>query len=387
MTMGAKQEVFKEKLQEYLAASKEEKGKILDAVCSVTKVHRKAAIRRFRSLQMKDRGIPDKRGRPVIYTKAVCAALKDIWECAHRICAERLHPLIGEYVAILKRDSMWKHSDSATQLLLQMSVGTMKNHISVFPHAKDGRGRGTTKPSHLKEIIPIRRGPWQNPDPGNGEVDTVAHCGSTLAGDYCYTVQYTDVSTIWTCLSAQWNKGEVETQKSIERISNHLPFPLLGIDPDSGSEFINWHLKGWCDEQRVEMTRTRPYMKNDHARIEQKNYTDVREFVGFVRIDNPKAVRIMNELYDVLEEYINFFLPSMKCIAKTRIGSRYVRSYNTAQTAYQRVLAHPLISDGIKNQLQEKYATLNPRILQQKSDRLIRRLYAIKSAAHNERLR
>lgn len=380
--MDTKQEVFKEKLQEYLAASKEEKGVILDIVCSVTKAHRKAAIRRFRSLQMKDKGIPDRRGRPVVYTKAVCAALKEIWECAHRICAERLHPLMGEYVAVLKRDGMWKHSDRTTHLLLRMSMGTMKNHLAVFPHAKDGRGRGATKPSHLKEIIPIRRGPWQNPNPGFGEVDTVAHCGSTLQGDFAYTVQYTDVATIWTCLAAQWNKGEEATKRSMKRIKSRLPISLLGIDPDSGSEFINWNLKRWCDEKKIVMTRTRPYMKNDHARIEQKNFTNIREFIGYVRIDNPEAVEMMNELYGALEDYINFFLPSMKCVAKIRIGSRYVRKYDTAQTAYQRVLTHPLISDGIKNQLREKYATLNPRVLQQKSDRLIRRLYANKSAAH-----
>ena len=174
--------------------------------------------------------------------------------------------------------------------------------------------------------------------------------------------------------------------RSIEKIKERLPFSLLGIDPDSGSEFINWNLKGWCDAQapRVEMTRTRPYMKNDHARIEQKNYTNVREFVGYVRIDNPEAVQIMNELYAVMEDYINFFLPSVKCISKERIGSRYIRKYDKAQTACQRVLAHPKISNETKEKLKTKYATLNPKILKTKSDRLINRLYAKKSAAQNK---
>ena len=121
-----------------------------------------------------------------------------------------------------------------------------------------------------------------------------------------------------------------------------------------------------------------------HARIEQKNYTNVREFVGYVRIDNPEAVSIMNDLYAVLEDYINFFLPSMKCVEKIRIGSKYIRRYDQAQTAYQRVLAHPKISDQIKKLLQRKYATLNPRLLKQKSDRLIHQLYVNKSAAQNK---
>ena len=125
-------------------------------------------------------------------------------------------------------------------------------------------------------------------------------------------------------------------------------------------------------------------MKNDHARIEQKNYTNVREFIGYVRIDNFEAIEIMNELYGVLEDYINFFLPSMKCVSKERIGSKYKRTYDKSQTAYQRVLAHPLISNEAKERLKQKYATLNPKLLKQKSDRLIHKLYANKSAAQKK---
>ena len=385
MTMDTKQEIFEEKLEEYLKASKEEKGHILDMVCGVTKAHRKAAIRRFGTLQMEDSGIPDKRGRCAIYTKSVDAALKEIWDMAHQICAERLHPNIGEYVAVLQRDGMWKHDKQATLLLQKMSLATMKRSVGKFQKVHGRRkGKSATKPSNLKEIIPIRRGPWQNPDPGFGEVDTVAHCGSTLQGDFAYTVQYTDVATTWTCLAGQWNKGEEATKESMVGIKSRLPFPLLGIDPDSGSEFINWNLKGWCDEEKIAMTRTRPSMKNDHARIEQKNYTNVREFIGYVRIDNVEAVKIMNELYSVLEDYINFFLPSVKCISKERIGSRYIRKYDKAQTAYRRVLAHPKIDQQIKQQLQAKYATLNPKLLKQKSGRLISKLYAKKSVAQNK---
>ena len=190
-------------------------------------------------------------------------------------------------------------------------------------------------------------------------------------------MQYTDVATIWTCLAGQWNKGEVETCNSIERISSRLPFPLKGIDPDSGSEFINWHLKGWCDAHDVRMTRTRPYMKNDHARIEQKNYSNVRHTVGYTRFDDPQHVQLLNELYEVLEDYINFFIPSMVCVKKERIGSGHVRRYDTAATAYARVLAHPYIDHGVKDQLQQKYATLNPVILKRKCDRVISKLSKI----------
>ena len=338
---------------------------------------RKSAIRRFRTLQLRPRFFQERRGRKTVYDHRTTAALKEVWEAANRICAERLHPVIPEYIRILKRDGMWKHGEETTSLLLQASLGTLKNRIAKFENIKRRGGRGTTKPSSLKEIIPIRRGPWQNPPSGKGEVDTVAHCGYTLSGDFCYTVQYTDISTIWTILAAQWNRGEIETVKSIERVASRLPFPLLAIDPDSGSEFINWHLKGWCDERKVDMTRTRPYMKNDHARIEQKNYANVRHIVGYTRFDDPRHVAILNELYDVLEDYINFFIPSLKCVEKVRILSRKVRKYDTAQTAYQRVLAYPDIDPEVKEKLSQKYATLNPVILKQKCDTILKKLFKI----------
>lgn len=379
MNMATKQEVFKEKLGEYLRADKTGKGRILDAVLSITKVDRKSAIRRFKTLQLRPRSFQERRGRKAVYDHRTAAALKEAWEDVNRICAERLHPILFEYVRILKRDRMWTHDAETTDRLLRASVSTLKRRIARFENIKRRAGRGTTKPSDLKEIIPIRRGPWQNPHPGNGEVDTVAHCGHTIAGDFSFTVQYTDVATIWTALAAQWNKGEDATVRSMERIKAHLPFPLIGIDPDSGSEFINWNLKRWCDRHAVAMTRTRPYMKNDHARIEQKNYTNVRRIVGYARFDDPRQVAILNELYDVLEDYINFFIPSVKCVEKIRTGhSRTVRRYDRAATAYQRVLNRDDMPEEVTEKLRQKYATLNPKTLKQKCDRILKKLFKIR---------
>lgn len=385
--MATKQEIFKEKLGDYLAGDREEKGRILDAVCDITRCHRKAAVRRFRTLQARPHSwTGEKRGRRRQYGHNITEAVRELWEISGRICAERLHPILPEYVRVLSRDGMWRHDDLATGLLCSMSLGTLKNRIETFDRVKAGGGRGTTKPSHLKEIIPIRRGPWESPLPGFGEVDTVAHCGHTLFGDFTYTVQYTDVATIWTCLSAQWNKGEGATVASIERVERHLPFPLRGIDPDSGSEFVNWLLHGWCTAHTVQMTRTRPYMKNDHARIEQKNYANIRRVVGYTRYDDYRHVSILNELYDVLEDHINFFVPSLKCVTKERVGSRMIRRYDRAQTAYRRVLAHPDMPEDVKQKLTEKYVTLNPKILKQKRDRILSKLGKIRPHL-NERLR
>ncbi len=378
MTMAAKQEVFAEKLAVYLAADKAGKGRVLDAVCEVTGCLRKSAIRRFRTLQLREGARRERRGRKVVYGAAVIHALRELWEVGNRICAERLHDEIPEYIRVLARDAMWRHDDATTALLLRMSIGTMKARIAEFENVKKKGGRGMTKPSDLREIIPVRRGPWQDPPPGFGEVDTVAHCGSALLGDYCYTVQYTDVATIWTCLSGQWQKGEAATVRSVSRIKEHLPFPLRGIDPDSGGEFINWHLEGWCRRRNVAMTRTRPYMKNDHARIEQKNYVNVRRVVGYTRFDDERQVAILNALYDKLEDYLNFFLPSMKCIGKERIGSRYRKRYDGAKTAYARVLEREDVPEGAKEVLRKKYATLNPKKLKDECGRLVRKLLSFR---------
>ena len=374
MTMITKQEVLKDKLEEYLKADKPGKGHILNHLQAVLGFDRKAIVRRLNSLQIKDPHHIDQRGGKEIYGPRVTIALKEVWHVASEICAERLHPQLAELIRVLKRDKMWNHNEQTTKLLFVMSLGTMKNRVSKFPRIRNHKGRSTTKPSSLKEMIPIRRGPWDNPDPGFGEIDTVAHCGSSLSGDYAYSVQYTDVALIWTCLAAQWNKGQHETLKSIQRIKRRLPVTMLGIDPDTGSEFINWLVKDWCDEQepKVELTRIRPYHKNDHGRIEQKNYVNIRQFLGYTRIDEAKRIKLMNQMYEHLEDYINFFLPSQKCLKKERTGSRYKRVYDTAQTAYQRVLGHSQVPKTAKEQLKLKYDRLNPKILKDKIERLLK---------------
>lgn len=374
--MATKQEVLKDKLADYLAADKAGKGKILSQLESTIHMHRQAIIRRLNTLALRDPGWQKQHcGRKETYGKGVDQALKEIWELANHICAERLHPQLAEYVSVLKRCKEWKFSADTTELLLTMSLGTVKKRIKNFPKVSRG-GTGTTKPSELKELVPIRRGHWENPPAGKGEVDTVAHCGSSLMGDYAYTTQYTDVATIWTLLQAQWNKGMLATKDSLKAMYERAPFTITGFDFDSGTEFINHEVVPWCQSLQppIECSRTRPYRKNDHGRIEQKNYTNVRKWVGYLRYDQHIQVKILNELYLNLEDYINFFLPSVKCIKKERIGSKYRRVYDEPRTAYQRVLDDPNIKEEIKTSLKRKYATLNPVQLKKNLERLQKRL-------------
>lgn len=378
MTMGAKNEVLEEALAEYLRSSKEEKSKILDRLEKTVHMHRKAIIRRLRTVQLRKVGVNwnDTRGRAVYYTPDVTAALKDLWDISHGLCAERLHTQISEYLRPLIRDRMWKHSDDATGKLRAMSLGTMKERISHFDKVVRGGGRSMTKPSSLKELIPVRRGPWQNPDPGYGEIDSVAHCGSDASGFFGYSVQYTDIALTWVFLEAQMGKDKKETTESIERMERRSPFRLRGLDPDTGSEFVNWHLYDWCAKRNIEMTRIRPGMKNDHGHIEQKNDTSIRRFAGYIRIDDEVRLQILKELYRTLEAFINHFQSSQKCIEKIRENiSCTSRKYDDAQTPYQRFMAHPKIPKAEKKEMKRFHDTLNPKTLHDEIQRLQKLLF------------
>lgn len=377
MTMATKQEIFSAHLAAYQRGRRAEKGRILDAVTTITGLHRKAAIRRFSRLAQGRTG--SRGGRPVAFGPDVTAALKDLWELSGEICAERLHPQIPEYVRLLREQHAWPHRHDTTERLRTASLGTIKDRIGKLARARGrGRGRGTTVTSPIKELVPIRTAPWQHPAPGFGEVDTVAHCGETLRGDYAYSVQYTDVAVLWALLAGQWNKGMAATKASLVAMRERCPFPLRGLDFDSGGEFINHDVVPWCQAQNppIDVTRTRPYRKNDHGRIEQKNYANLRRWVGYHRYDRPEQVRLLNDLYTVLEDFLNFFVPSVKCREKVREGSRITRRYDTATTTYQRVLAHPGIPEMVKERLRAKYATLNLRQLRAEVERRQKKLLA-----------
>lgn len=366
MTMGAKTEVLQEALTEYCAGTREMKTVILDRLVKVTKMHRKSIVRRLKKLQLRAENINwfEHRGRPVVYGKDVTAALRELWEIGHEMCAERLHEVIGEYVDILIRDHEWKHNDVVTHRLRRMSVGTMKNRLSKFDRVQRGGGRSMTKPSHLKEIIPVRRGPWKDPDPGCGEIDTVAHCGNTAEGLFGSTVQYTDIALSWCFLEGQLGKDTIETTASLERMRLRSPFLLKWLDPDTGSEFISWVAQRWSVEHGIELTRIRPGERNDHGHIEQKNDKNVRMFAGYIRIDTDVKVHQLKTLLALVEVYVNHFLPTMQCIEKVRDNiSHSSRKYDTAQTPFQRFMRHTKISKKAKIEMQKLHDTLNPKKL------------------------
>jgi hypothetical protein len=219
------------------------------------------------------------------------------------------------------------------------------------------------------------------------EIDLVGHDGGLAAGDYCQTLDLTDIATTWTETMAVRNKAQAWVFAALKKLRKNLPFSLLGIDSDNGSEFINKYLTDYCQEQKLSFTRSRPYRKNDNCYVEQKNYSVVRRAVGYQRYDTEVQLSLLNELYDTLRLYSNFFQPTMKLKSKERVGSKVIKRYDRAQTPYQRVLAASQVSEAEKQRLRAKYKTLNPAALKRKLMRLQERLMKSTASRKAARLR
>ena len=379
MTMANKQAIFEEKLKEYLAVGKERKGAILDAVIEVTKLSRKAAIKRFRILQMHDAGIVSKRGRPVIFTPDCIAALKDVWNIGSEPCGENLHSQINEYINTQIKSGAWNHGAEATAKLRAMSLGSVKKYVGRFVRTRRSFGeKSTTQRSATISMVPIRMDGWDKAETGVTQIDTVAHCGDTVAGDYVFTVNGADVATLWGSRRAQWNKGQEATVKSLAAMRNSSSFPWTEMHPDSGSEFINDHCFTYAQTTGLRMTRSRPYHKNDNCFVEERNGHIVRTFVGFARLDASEVVAALNRLYDVLTPYLNHFVASRRIVSKTREGSRWkVKREKLSKTPYQRVLERTDVSDETKDKLRAEHATLDPKIMRNKISALIKKISEI----------
>jgi hypothetical protein len=376
--MQTKREVFLEYLKEYLKANKERKGRILDHVCFVAKMHRKAAIRKFRTLQLKDPYVKDQRGRNEYYGPDVTLALKDVWEIGNEVCGELLFPMINEYINILIRDKVWKHGDDPTFKLRAMKLATVKRRVGNFLKARGRRnGISATRPSHLKSIIPTFSGPWKELPPGNGQIDTVIH-KDTLLGDAVYTLNYIDSATCLCIPRAQWNKGQEATLQSMKTIKELLPYPWLLAHPDTGSEFINYLVKNWFDENKISFVRSRPNMKNDNMYVEERNGHVIRKMVGYMNLDCKEVVPALNAYYDVLYPYLMHFVAVRRMLGKEKVFSKYHRVYEKIpKTPYQRILEHKDVTGEVKEKLRREHEKLNPLILKREMEKRLKKVYDI----------
>lgn len=381
MNTQHKKGVFEEKCEEYWKASKKRKGVILSSLVEVTGLKRKSCIKRLRKLQTKDPARQEQRGRPRYYTPDVIAALHDVWEIGSEACGENLHSQINEYIDILIREEEWKHDDLATGKLRKMSLGSVKHYVGNFTRTRRNfGGKGTTEKSSVISMVPVRMDGWDKAEAGVTQVDSVAHCGDTVAGDYAFTVNGTDVATLWGTRRSQWCKGQEATKTSLEAMRNDSPFPWTEIHPDSGNEFINLLCIEYAKSSDIRMTRSRPYHKNDNCFVEEKNGHVVRTYVGYARLDAIETVDALNDLYDVLTPYLNHFIASRRIISKQRIGAKWkVKREKVSKTPYQRVLERSDVSEEVKDKLRKEHYLLNPAKMKIEIDRLSKRVHDIQS--------
>jgi hypothetical protein len=309
--------------------------------------------------------------------------VRQMWLAAEQPCGKRLAPILRQWLPFYEK-RYGAVSGRQRTLLRRVSPATLDRLLSGARAEYPGRGRGGTKPgSLLRTEIPIRTGTWDLTRPGYLEADSVAHCGASLAGDFIWSLTYTDIFSGWTEGRAVWNKGAAGVVAATQDVEEALPFGLLGFDCDNGSEFLNHHLKRYLlDRERpVNFTRSRAYRKNDNAHVEQKNWTHVRELLGYDRLENPAMLPEMNALYLDWEKLNNFFKPSMKLVSKVRIKSRYFKTYDRPCIPFERLKASGILSKEQDAALEAEYEALDPFKLERRIQQGLRRIEKMKSAA------
>jgi len=379
MSLKSKRELLAAVRPRYLKASKVEKQKILDEFTSATRYHRKHAIRVLKNrVQVQNRRKRKTKTYQPIYRGEVVQALEQIWEIYGRICSKRLQPYLPEAIKVLERCREIKLCEDTKERLLKISSASIDRCLRPV-RLKLPHGLSTTKPgSLLKNLIPVHTfTAWDQERPGFMEIDLVAHCGNTTEGQYLNTLTCTDICTGWTDVTALPRRSQEAVSEAIHRMRQRLPFPLLGIDSDNGSEFINDLLYRYCLDEKITFTRSRPYQKNDQAHVEQKNWSVVRHTVGYDRWETDQEFAILESIHADLRLYINFFQPSFKLIAKERLGNKTIKRYDTAQTPYQRVLERKDISLEAKARLMNLYVQLNPADLRRRIDQKTAKLWKI----------
>jgi hypothetical protein len=347
----------------YRRAGKRQKGRILDEFCAATGYTRKHALG---LLQRPPPAAPApvRRPRARRYGAADVELLRACWLIADRICGKRLAPFLPELLARLAACAALP-PEATPELVARVgrvSAATVDRLLAADRERWPERGLGTTKPGTLlKQQIPVRTSAdWDDARPGFCEMDTVAHCGPSGAGEFLFTLSLVDVCTGWVACQGVRNKSEQAVFAALGQVRRELPFPLLGLDSDNGSEFINQNLLRYCQAERISLTRGRPYRKNDGCHIEQKNWSVVRRLVGYGRFEGVGALAALDRVHALGRDYTNFCQPVRKLLGKTRQGAKVTKRYDRAQTPDRRLLATGILSPDQAARLAERYAGLSP---------------------------
>ena len=378
MTRASLREYAAVQRERYQQASRSEKHRLLDEMVAVTGMHRKAAIRLLRRATRTGAARP-RSGRPRQYGPEVAAAAAVLWQASGRIGAHRLQPFVPELLDRLVQCGEVNLPPTVDKLVRQASRPTLARLLEGARAQFPRRGAATTHPSSwLKQQIPIRTfADWDDARPGFYQVDLVAHCGSSTKGFYLHTLCAVDVATSWIELQALWGKGHYRVAAGVQAVRTRLPVPLVGLDSDNGSEFINRVLYYYCWREGITFTRGRAWKKNDSALVEQKNGAVVRHLVGYDRFASKAAYAQLARVYSLARLHVNFFQPVEKLVSKQRAGARVHRVFDRAQTPYQRLCAAGVLPPEKWAALDALYHRLNPLQLQRDLEVALQRLWRL----------
>lgn len=384
LTMRQRKAVTKEMATRYRKVGKTERARILDELCALTGWHRDHGRKALRQALRPPPPPKAPRPRPRVYGEELKQPLLKVWATLDAPCGKRLAAVMAETVAALERHGELSLTQAERDQMLRVSAATIDRLLAPERRRLRVKGRQGTKPgSILKSKITIRTfNEWDDARPGFCEVDLVAHDGGDGRGEFCQTLDLTCVATGWTEARAVPNKAQVHVFHALQDIQAHLPFALLGIDSDNGSEFINNNLFDYCTQHHITFTRARAYRKNDNCFVEQKNWTHVRQQVGYARYDSPAELEALNELYGYLGPYMNFFLPQMRLVEKTRQGAIVRRRHDRPTTPYRRILESKQIPEKTKRGLRRRYLDLNPAELKRQIARCQARLLKLNRGKH-----
>lgn len=376
MSAISRGEVLAQARARYEKRGREGRSRLLDEVCALCGYERKYAIKVLGGKRpIVGSGRRRRGGWPARYGAAEREVIKAIWLAAEQPCGKRLKPALELWLPHYEK----RHGrlpEALRSSVLKVSAATLDRLLAPCRISLGSRGRCGTRPGTLlRSQIPIRTEHWDVSGPGFIEADTVAHCGESMAGEFCWSITATDVHTQWTESRAVPNRSQAAVMERIAQIEARLPFPILGFDTDNGGEFLNWHLQAYFGKRNkpVHFTRSRAYRKNDNARVEQKNWTHVRQLVGYGRLEGEPVAELLDALYrQEWSAFRNFFCPVMKHLRTEIKGSLRRRIYDKPATPFERLKACGQVEPAQIARLEKLLATLDPFTLKEKIEQKLR---------------
>ena len=354
------------------------RGKLLDEFIEITGWERKHANKVLLG-KRRSKGRRGKRGAPRKYGPALVKALKTSWLVMEQPCGKRMKDMLP----------LWtKHMDCSEEIrdqLARISAASIDRLLHDFKVRSGKKIRPPKPASSVKALVEVRAQSWDTTETGWTEVDTVAHCGGDMSGNFIWTLTSVEISSGWTELRAVWNRGQHASFQALESIWESQPFDLLGVDSDNGGEFLNYHLYDWLKKHGIHQTRSRPYFKNDQAYVEQKNHTHVRQFLGYERLEHRELLDDLNKLLQLWSQWRNLFCVTMKQESKWREGSRQIRRHEKrGRTPAQRLIESGDLQPAERLKLEIQLSTLDPFVMRKEIRRLEDEVWSRRKTLYEE---